>query len=451
MTGGADGAEPLVIEPSGPAIVASLRAAGPELAGGTLVFGRTLADWREESRAFLGLPVDRPIVATGHQAGLWHAGILAKWLVVDAISRSTGAATAAIIVDQDTNDAGAIAYPSPVDGRPRRATLPTLPSRRGGPTGLARTVRVAPPEEPPADGLDAPLAAIAAAVNARAGQANLAAQMAAANDDLLQRRLGLTPPPSIPASRLVELPFAREFLARFAADPRANASYVEALAADPRAARPLAPGELPLWRLVPGDPHPRREPVRVGDAPPPAGGRLAPRAFLLTAISRLVACDLFIHGTGGGRYERVTEDWIGRWLGLRLAPMAVASATLRLPLGHLVADRVEVTPAEFRRRSFDPDATGAGPSEALRDLLSAIDAAPRRSATRRAAYRALIAHRELRRTAVADELARLATEAERTRSLAAAIEVARSRTWPWPLHDDARLSSLANRIRGTIE
>ena len=38
------------------------------------VFGRTLAAWRAESRAALGLPVDRPVVMTGHQAGIWQIG-----------------------------------------------------------------------------------------------------------------------------------------------------------------------------------------------------------------------------------------------------------------------------------------------------------------------------------------------------------------------------------------
>jgi len=412
--------------------------------------GRRLAEWQEESRAALGLPLDRPVVLTGHQAGIWHAGILAKWLYADSIARAAGAATAAILVEQDTNDAGEIAYPTLVDGLPRRASLPTLPSRRGGPTGLARPIRVAPPGAEPAPGLSPRLASVVAAVNAEASAPNLAAQMAAANDRLLRERLGLVPPPTIAASRLVELPFAKALLADLASRPHGTAAYAAALASDPRAARPLGPGELPLWRLVPGEPFARREGVRAGDPPPSPGVRLAPRAFLMTAIARLALGDLFIHGTGGGRYERVTDAWIHRWLGIRFAPMAVASATLRLPLEGGLAGRVGATPAGFRRRACDPDAAGAGPSEARRGFLDAIAAAPRGSAARRDAYRALIAQRERRRREIAAELALLAAEVEGSRDRAAAIEVARSRTWPWPLHDDVTLAGLAAAIRAAV-
>jgi hypothetical protein len=443
-------AEGLVLEPSPAESVVRLVRGPAAEAERALLLGRPLRDWRRESRAALGLPTDRPLVLTGHQAGVWHAGILAKWLLVDALAGATGAAAAAILVEQDTNDAGGIAYPALVDGLPRFASLPTLPSRRGGPTGLARPIRVGPPELAPVPEAASGLAAIAAAVNAEAAAANLAAQMAAANDRLLRARLGLGPPPTIAAGRLVELPVAKALLEHFASDPRGREAYAAALAADPRAARPLPPGELPLWRLVPGEPLGRREPVRVGDPAPPPDGRLAPRAFLLTAIARLALGDVFIHGTGGGRYERITEEWIRRWLGVRLAPMCVASATLRLPLDRLVDGAVPVTPAGLRRLAFDPDGAGRGPSEQLRGFLAEIDAAPRRSAARRAVYRGLVAHRERRRREIAGELARLAAELERSHDRAAALELARSRTWPWPLHDDGMLAELADSIRAAV-
>jgi nicotinate-nucleotide adenylyltransferase len=41
--------------------------------------------WRgnavRQLRAALGLPVDRPVIMTGHQAGIWHAGIAEKFVV----------------------------------------------------------------------------------------------------------------------------------------------------------------------------------------------------------------------------------------------------------------------------------------------------------------------------------------------------------------------------------
>lgn len=437
--------EGLVIEPDPAASLAAMRAWRDASAGVTM-FGRPLGEWQADSRAALGLPADLPIVLTGHQAAIWHAGILAKWILTDALARAGRAAAATIVVEQDENDGGEIAFPAVRDGLIRRAALPTLPSRRGGPTGLSRAVRVGPAEEEPVAAIAAPLGAIAAAMNARAGAANLAEQVSAANDELLRRRLGVDPPPSIMAGRLLDLPFARALIAGWSADPRARVAYAEALAIDPRAARPLAPDELPVWRLRPGNPFGRREAVRTADALEP-GLRLAPRAFLMTAIARLVLADVFVHGTGGARYERVTEAWIRGWLGVGLAPMAVASATIHLPIGPAPGAEPIVTRAELRRRAFDPEAPGAGPSDSRKAFLAAIEAAPRRSAARRAAYRALVADRERRRSGIAPELARLAAEVERSRDRAASVEVARSRTWPWPLHDDAPLAALATSIR----
>ena len=81
-----------------------------------------------------------------------------------------------------------------------------------------------------------------------------------------------------------------------------------------------------MWSLSAG----RRDAVRVDAAP--AEEALAPRAFLMTAIARLACCDLFIHGTGGERYERVTEAWVARWLGLPLARQLIEAHGGKLAL-----------------------------------------------------------------------------------------------------------------------
>ena len=58
---------------------------------------------------------------------------------------------------------------------------------------------------------------------------------------------------------------------------------------------------------------------------------LMPRALLLTALVRLGMCDLFIHGTGGLIYDRVTEQWFADWLGQAegsIAPMIGVTAAV---------------------------------------------------------------------------------------------------------------------------
>ena len=62
--------------------------------------GRALSTWRAESRNFFNLP-DAPVVAAGHQAQAWHAGIVAKTLWSDALARALNATPVHVVVDQD--------------------------------------------------------------------------------------------------------------------------------------------------------------------------------------------------------------------------------------------------------------------------------------------------------------------------------------------------------------
>lgn len=58
--------------------------------------------------------------------------------------------------------------------------------------------------------------------------------------------------------------------------------------------------------------------------------RIRPRALTTTLFSRLLLSDLFIHGTGGGRYDQLT-DWLAeQFWKIRLPGFAVASATYKL-------------------------------------------------------------------------------------------------------------------------
>src|SRR6185295_16354495 len=110
-----------------------------------------------------------------------------------------------------------------------------------------------------------------------------------------------------------------ELLDRMRADRAAcTLAYNRAVARHPSAhVRPLIeePGrtELPLWRMPDQQGRPRL-PVFASDLPGLDPSRLAPRALLMTALVRLEACYLFIHGTGGGQYDRITEAWLSGWL-----------------------------------------------------------------------------------------------------------------------------------------
>jgi hypothetical protein len=80
-----------------------------------------------------------------------------------------------------------------------------------------------------------------------------------------------------------------------------------------------------------------------------SGLTLAPKALLLTLFERLFVADLFIHGTGGARYDRVTDGVIAEYLGVRPPPFVVASMTLMLPIGGHVPDDAEIAAVREQR------------------------------------------------------------------------------------------------------
>jgi len=407
------------------------------------LFDTPLVEWQRSSRAALGLALDRPIIVTGHQAGIWHAGILAKWFLADALASRCAGDAAALVVDHDVNHAHAIAYPALVDGALTEAFLPVPAAPRGGPTALQPAVQFNAPQTPPVPDITPQLHALREVLNAHSGAQCIAEQMARATSELL--RPFIKPMITVFATRIMATPIAAALVAAMQRDPaRCIESYNAAVASDRQAARPLTTGELPLWRLTTTG----RLPVRADDA----AGSLAPRALLMTAITRIALCDLFVHGTGGGRYERLTEAWIRAWLGIDLAPMSVATATLRLPLEMHLGDQQVTTPAELRRVEFDPDlvalpAPTRGPSPFKRSLLAAIAAAPRGSRERRGQYQTLRHQLDERRDANQELIARLRADVESSRARAAGAQVARSRTWPWPLHAPARLQALHEAIQ----
>ena len=147
-----------------------------------------------------------------------------------------------------------------------------------------------------------------------------------------------------------------------------------------------------------------------------------------------------IHGTGGGRYEVVTDRWAKDFLGIELPPITVCTADLRLPLEapcHEL-DAAEDPVEALRVLEHDP---WPG-TRTKKDLAEAIRTAPRRSAQRRRLFKEM-------QDALSQERARLEPrlqalrERSRTRRLESQqARIAGDRTWPWPLHEDAALRSL---------
>jgi len=84
---------------------------------------------------------------------------------------------------------------------------------------------------------------------------------------------------------------------------------------------------------------------------------LAPRGLILTLFTRAFFADLFIHGVGGERYDRVTDAVAKSWWGIDLPLFAVASLTMHLPLGvqAVTAEDIAAIEHRLRRLEHNPD------------------------------------------------------------------------------------------------
>jgi hypothetical protein len=422
--------------------------------------GEPAAAFRERTREQLGLPGATPIVATGHQTLLWHPGILAKYLAVEAITAGVPEfARANLVVDQHADDFGTLEVPvQQGDGQLGTATIALTEVRPGVPMGrhpafdppsVPRDLRPALPSV--AEGLERTLSA----VGRHRDEPNAAGQMASALDELMTP--WVHPMPRVCASDLIRTALGRRLVERMVADPaRCVSAYNEAVSSVPEAkigelAATNQGVELPLWRLGDGA---RRERATdhdarawlAGDGPP-----LLPRALFLTALIRLGLCDLFVHGTGGARYDRAMERWVRAWLGLEPAPLAVVTATVILPFetaagGPLDPDRAQHA---LRRLWHDPE-PDASPGGRKRALLEELAAAPRRSAARlRTFHRMHEMLDELRRKHEA-EIERARDRLATARRHAAEAPIRERRTWAFPLYPRAEIDELATRITATV-
>lgn len=68
------------------------------------------------------------------------------------------------------------------------------------------------------------------------------------------------------------------------------------------------------------------------------GVKIRPRAILSTLYFRLLLCDWFVHGIGGGKYDQVTDEIIRRLFGATPSVFQIATSTHHLSSSHQHAD-----------------------------------------------------------------------------------------------------------------
>jgi hypothetical protein len=426
-------------------------------------------------REQMGLVSEGPIVLSGHQAELWHPGILAKHLAAEAVAARVGGASAWIVVNHDVPHEISLRLPArDAEGRLVRKKLPLL-AELDTARATGWVAPIAPPAWSAADAalpvLAARLSAIHAALDAARNEKTWAAQVTAATQRLMPAGLPrLTP---ILATRLQQTVVFRAAVGAMATDaPGAIASYNDAARVAPDAElRPLdaSKGELPLWRIDAKGTRKRVLASELAGSPPHSAAfeGLMPKALLMTALLRLAGCDLFVHGVGGFVYDRAMEQWHRSWLGpalqpitgagAALAPMVLASATVKLPLrADGVPEPGAIRAAVWRAHHARHDPGDASVSDAAsaarkRELVSMIDARKKRGESPSVEFRALhdllAAHRQKHASA----LDALTTQAAALRAQSAQASVIDDRTWSFALHEPDAIERLCEAIDAAFE
>jgi hypothetical protein len=87
------------------------------------------------------------------------------------------------------------------------------------------------------------------------------------------------------------------------------------------------------------------------------GIRLGSRALLTTLAARVLLGDLFIHGIGGAKYDRLTDTMIQRFFCLTPPTFLVVSGTLHLPIPHPAptSGDLQAVNRELRELEFHPE------------------------------------------------------------------------------------------------
>jgi len=389
-----------------------------------------LAEVRGRLRSWLGHSDESPIIGTGHQTELYHAGVWAKDVLIDTVATKLNGKAIHFAVDTDE--------PKHLQLRCPRGSVPLIDD----PGTDARWIGLLPAPTP------AHLAEIEQKLAHASSnwhfqsllgpflsnmkrQAMHDANLPAALTDSLHEidwKLGLrhhamlASPIWMSAPYLVFVHHALARIDRFSQDYNASLAEYRAENKIRSIGRPMpdlsctSDGcEAPFWIDSLGDGTRRRAAVRressgrfALEAPngdpftfdPAADGwdaaerlrrwlvsqqlRLSPRALTLTAVLRLLVVDQFVHGIGGGQYDQVLDGLISRHFAIDPPRFSVTTATLFFPdASH--QDRVCLPCVALEGRRLKNSVLGAE----KRRMVEAIESFPRRSLQRTEMFSAM--------------------------------------------------------------
>lgn len=184
--------------------------------------------------------------------------------------------------------------------------------------------------------------------------------------------------------------------------------------------------------------------------------RLRPRALALTLWARLVACDFFVHGIGGAKYDRISDAIMADYYGVEPPQMGCVSATLQADPtrvadsgGELRRVRAALRDIEWNPQRLDstPDAnTVIGlAAERMRLVTQSSRLAatePRNRAARRQVFQEIRQVNGRLAAGLGGERERLGMRLAKLEARMAESEVARGREFFFALYDRADLKEL---------
>ena len=392
----------------------------------------TPTDAVSETRRMLGIPTDRPVIATGHQPVAPHPGILAKYIAARHLADGLGGLVVNLVVDTVDILVGAVEIPLSSLPLGLRIEHAQLLRESSGVLSARPAGAVVPWTEGPAmSAATCRGLAVLASAWSQAEGATAGAQAGSMVRSLMRPMVGDVV--NVFASELLATPIGLELIEAIRRDPSGCLrAWNDACIAHPDAGvgrlRAAPEFEVPLWVLEAA----ARRPATVRDLEEPQ--TLLPRGLVTSAIMRRAGCDAWVHGRGGWSYDRVMEDWIQGWLGWPLAGRCLVTADVRLP-GCREADLAAAEQSQ-RRRRHDPASGGApGLSWDKATMLEQIGACPRGSQQRRHAWLAM--HRWLDREAG-------------HRTLRGDAAVARKRDWAFPLYPEESIEGLVAAVSEAI-
>lgn len=201
--------------------------------------------------------------------------------------------------------------------------------------------------------------------------------------------------------------------------------------------------ELPFWLIQKGNRLPLTDSLLKKYR---NTGTFYPKALTLSLFLRLFLADLFIHGTGGGRYDQITDGLLHDFFECDAAPYFVATATLPLEARAdypVEARTVQEVQNELRTLRFDPVRFLPHDCKLREDRQKLIQKYHSKTEQRSLLHREFLKNNRVSQKYLTQIKKSLETELKRSQYVEACKSVLADRTFPFFFYDLKPLTTAA--------